>query len=56
MTSQMQVSNFPSDSSVGMSDEEELRRYGKAVDDATGIGDVIFDEHDEFRELGLTAE
>lgn len=56
MTNQMQVSGYPSEPSVGMNDEEELRRYGRSLDDATGIGDVLFDEADEFVELGLKPE
>ena len=37
----------------GMSDEEELRRLGLDISGAEGIGEVLVDNTDDMRELGL---
>lgn len=47
-------SAFESGPPVGMSDEEELRRYGQQVVDAGGFGDVLFEM--DASELGLAPE
>lgn len=36
----------------GLSDEEELRRWGEAVANQ-GIGETVYDMSDDLRELGL---
>lgn len=36
----------------GLSDEEELRRWGQTIANQ-GIGEVVFDMTDDMRELGL---
>lgn len=43
--------SVPDDDPRGLSDEEELRRWGGAVD---GLGDeVLYDQAEEAREMGL---
>lgn len=37
----------------GMSDEEELRRLGLDISGAEGLGEVLVDNTDDMRELGL---
>lgn len=46
MTAAMEVpnSNSISETVVGMSDEEELQRYGQAVVDASSFGEIPFAE------------
>jgi len=39
-----------------MSDEEELRRYGQAYNEAVGLGEVIYDMGPELEELGISKE
>lgn len=58
MTSQMQTpttSGYPSESPVGMNDEEEIRRIGLAMNESQGIGEVLYDETD-LVELGFRPE
>lgn len=42
-----------SEEPVGLSDEEELRRIGQFHGDGQGLGEVIVDYGDDFRELGI---
>lgn len=42
-----------SDESVGMSDEEELKRYAASYNDAVGAGEVLMDISEELKELGI---
>lgn len=53
MNQSLSSSQFESDVAVGMSDEEELRRW-KATAESQGIGEVLIGDYDnEFNELGL---
>lgn len=42
-----------SDESVGMSDEEELKRVAAAYNEAQGAGEVLLDISEELKELGI---
>jgi hypothetical protein len=55
MTQAMTPTSLESDDPTpprGMSDEEELRRWGQAVANE-GVGETIYDMTDDMRELGL---
>jgi hypothetical protein len=54
MSSPSTLDNSP-EAPRGMSDEEELKRYGQAAANE-GVGETVFDMTDDLRELGLISE
>jgi len=59
MQQAMSPSSLPSeqdDIPRGMSDEEELSRIGQPVGGIHGLGEVLVDQTEDLRELGLVSE
>lgn len=53
MNQSLQTSNSDSDAPVGMSDEEELRRWKESLENP-GLGEELIESYgNEFAELGL---
>jgi len=53
---QIPISSSISESSVGMSDEEELRRHAAMYSQMQGVGEELLDMGDELRELGIEVQ